>query len=121
MTDKNQQVRDIISQHSAEGNGGGRYGIVQSYDTRTNTATVLMSSTDSDAVGDILTNVLCPVTLGIQTVAPEAGRPCWVVFKGERNDKKAMISHYFNHRFDTYDYSKQYNTNSSMPRYMLGM
>lgn len=102
-------------------NPSGNYGIIQSYDSETNSATVLMTAVDSDLPSDILTGVLCPVTLGVQTVAPESGRPCWVVFKGTFNDRRAIISHYFNHRFETHDYGKQYVARSSIPRYTLGM
>lgn len=102
-------------------NNPGNFGIVQTYDPATNTATVLMSAPDSDELGDLITNVPCPVTLGIQNVAPEPGRPCWVVFKGAQNDRKAMISHYFNHQFEKFDHPKLYNARSSIPRYSLGI
>lgn len=102
-------------------NPSGSVGIIQSYNSQTNTATVLIASPDSDIPNDIMTDVMCPVQIGIQTVAPEPGRPCWIVYKGGVNDRKAMISHYFNHNYTSYDYTKQSVSRSAVPRYMLGI
>lgn len=99
----------------------GRYGIIISYDSPTNTATVVLSSPDSDVTGDILTKVPCPVQLGIQTVAPEPGRPCWVVFKNDRDTHNAVISHYFNQFYNKYDHPRQAPADSGIPSFMLGM
>lgn len=121
MADKRSEVRSIISEYNSERTGAGRFGIIQSYDERTNSATVILSSPDSDAPSDIITDVMCPVILGVQTVAPSPGQPCWIVFKGQRNDKRAVVSHYFNHSFERFNYHKQYSTESSVPRFMLGL
>lgn len=98
-----------------------RPGIIQAYDPKSHTATVLMSAPDSDARGNILTNVLCPVFPGIQNVAPDLGRPCFVVFRNGQNDKKAMISHYFNHNYNKYEYTKHNFARSAIPTYMTGL
>lgn len=98
-----------------------RFGVVLNYDSVTNTATVLMSSPVTESAGDILENVPCPVTMGIQTAAPEPGRPCWVCFKGSRGEKYPMISHFFNHNFQKYDYQRHTQAASGIPYYMLSM
>lgn len=99
---------------------GGRIGIIQSYDPRTNTATVMLTAPDSDTPGDIITNVMCPVLMGLQLASPEPGRPCWVVFRGS-NDKAAVIVNYFNHMFSHYDYNRLYDARSAIPKYMSGI
>ena len=98
-----------------------RFGVVLNYDGVTNTATVLMSSPVTESAGDILENVPCPVTMGIQTAAPEPGRPCWVCFKGNRGENYPMISHFFNHNFQKYDYQRHPQAASGIPYYMLSM
>lgn len=116
-----QKLNDYNYMRDRTRNASGTVGVIQSYNTETNTATVLISSPDSDVPNDLMTNVICPITLGVQNVAPEPGRPCWVVLKGGMNDRKAMISHYFNHNFSAFDYGKQYQARASVPRYQLGI
>lgn len=55
----------------------GGYGIVLHYDSTENVATIVLSRPGSDEPGEIFSNVPCPVTNGIQTVAPEIGRACF--------------------------------------------
>lgn len=98
-----------------------RHGIIQTYDHTSNTATVLLSSPHSDTIGNILKNVPCPVFMGVQGVAPEPGRPCWVVFEGDQDEHNAVITHYFNHNFRGFDYGRQYNAKSAVPMFMLGV
>lgn len=100
---------------------GGRHGIVLAYDHTTNTATVAMSAQDSDVIVDLLRNVPCPVQLGVQGVAPEAGRPCWVLFKSGKDNKNAVISHYFNHLYDQFDYGIQNNATTGIPSFLTRM
>ena len=96
----------------------GVLGVISSYDRYTNTATVIVSRPDTDEVEEILRKVPCPVLLGIQAVAPEPGRPCYVIFKGG-NKTQALISHYYNHRYEDYDYEKQSPAHVSIPSYLL--
>lgn len=95
------------------------HGIILDYDAKTNTATVLMSKPGTDQVGDVLREVLCPTNIGIQGAAPEAGRPCWVDFKSGRNI--AVITHYFNHLYDKYDYIRQTRAVINTPRFLFTM
>lgn len=95
----------------------GRYGIVMSYDRKNNTATVLMSSIDSDIPSQFLTDVHCPVVMGVQTTAPEPGRPCWVTFKTD-NQQFPVISHYFNYNFQKFDHDRHYNADIGLPNFI---
>lgn len=97
-----------------------RYGIVMAYDRSTNTATVLLSSSESDIPGDVITNVPCPVYAGIQLVAPEPGRPCWVTYKGN-SESQPFITHYFNHSYQKFDYKRQYQSSSGVPNFVTQM
>lgn len=116
----NQYIESKI-QTSDETRNIDRFGVVLSYNPITNTATVLMSSPNTETAGDILENVPCPVIMGIQMAAPEPGRPCWVCFKGNRGEKYPMISHYFNHDYQKYDYNRHTTASSGIPYYMLSM
>lgn len=98
-----------------------RFGIIMEYNKFSNTATVVLSSPHSEEVGDIIREVPCPVAMGVQTAAPEAGRPCWVVFKGNTGEQYPMITHYFNHNYLKYDYEQQSAAKSGIPFFMTGM
>lgn len=96
------------------------YGIILDYDPMYNTATVMMADPSSDLPGELFHDVMCPTNMGLQTVAPEPGRPCWVVF---RNNSQAMpmITHFFNHVYHKIDYSRYTTSLNTIPRFMLGM
>lgn len=113
-------IKEKISQARAE-ESANRYGIVMSYDRMSNTATVLLSAPESDGTGDLVRGVLCPVYPGIQMAAPEPGRPCWVVFKDRKGEKFPMISHYFNHNYQKFDYAKQNRHFIGLPRFYTAM
>jgi len=115
-----QSIRENIVQSHSKQQAVPGYGIVMDYDSVNNRATVLMSSAGSDQPGEIYKEVICPTTIGIQTVAPETGRPCWVVFKNN-NTAFPIITNFFNHVYDQIDYTKQTQATNSIPRYMTIM
>lgn len=98
----------------------GVLGVVSSYDRYRNTASVIISKPDSDEIDEILNNVACPVLLGIQSVAPTPGRPCYVVFKGG-NRSQPLITHFYNHRYDQFDYGKQTAADIALPNFLLNL
>jgi hypothetical protein len=98
----------------------GVLGVISSYDRYTHTCTVIVSRPDTDEVEEILRNVPCPVLLGVQAVAPEPGRPCYVVYKGG-NKSQALITHFYNHRYSEYDYSRQTRAEVAIPSYLLNI
>jgi len=95
-----------------------RYGIVLSYNRQDNTATVLLTSPDSDKPGDIYPNVLCPTNLGIQSSEPEMGRPCWVEFSGP-DHHTPVITHFFHSSYRDMEYQQQYRATNDIPRFMM--
>lgn len=94
-----------------------RHGMILSYNPRSNTATVALSGQDSDVITDILKEVPCPTYHGVQMSAPEAGRHCYIVFKGGR-ESQPMITHYYNHDYKKYDHYRMSNSHSSIPKYL---
>jgi hypothetical protein len=96
----------------------GRLGVVSQYDPAQNTATVMITKEQTDEIEEIVTNVMCPRTLGVQTVAPSPGIMCWVVFK-DNNITQPLITHFFNHRYEQFDYYKQNLTLDRMPNYLM--
>lgn len=114
-----QQAQQVFAQQKMQ-RMSGRLGVVIQYDETTNTATVAISSEQTDEIEEVLTKVMCPTMLGIQTVAPSPGTGCWVVFKDD-NITQPLISHYYNHRFEQFDYAKQVRSNNTLPTYLLGI
>lgn len=94
------------------------YGIVMAFDEKENTATVLLAYPGSDMPGEFYTNVPCPTHLGLQTVAPEVGRPCWVAFK-DGLQSSPVITHFFHHSHADMEYEKQYTAENNVPRFMM--
>ena len=109
-------------EHKIEGERGrrvtDRQGMILAYNPVKNTATVAMSGQDSDYITEIIKDVPCPTYNGIQAYAPEAGRHCYVVFKGGR-ESQPMITHYYNHDYEKYDYHRVSNSRSDIPKYLM--
>lgn len=114
-----QHLQQTIQQASAE-LAKPRHGIIVGYDYLNNTASVMLSSPDSETPGDIIKNVICPSTRGIQAVAPSPGYPCWVAFKGDR-EKFPVILSFFNHNYEHFDYKRQYDSVNYTPKFMLSL
>lgn len=117
MKEKIQQ-EILLPQKISESQPG--WGFVASYDETKNTADVLMSRPGSDQPGEMYYHVPCPVQIGIQGVAPEVGRACWVVFKGG-NFQSPIITHFFNYNYGQRDYGRSTNASQVSPGFMLEM
>jgi hypothetical protein len=94
-----------------------RHGMVLSYDPAENTATIALSGQDSDDITDIIKEVPCPTYHGLKLAAPEAGRGCYVVFKGGR-ESQPMITHFYNHDYKKFDFDQMNRTSSDIPKYL---
>lgn len=97
-----------------------RFGIIAEYNADTNMATVLMSDQFSDQINDVITNVPCPTNIGIQGVAPEPGRGCWVAYDGTSATAPYILS-FTNLDYPKYDYMKQSVATTAVPKYMLDL
>ena len=96
----------------------GTFGTVISYNSMTNTATVVISKQETNHIDEVLYGVPCPTFIGVQMVAPESGRPCWVVFKNG-DITQPLITHFYNHKYPVFDSPKQVNSNNIIPTYLL--
>ena len=76
-----------------------------------------MDERHSGTTGDIVTNVSCPFTYGIQTVAPHAGMRCMVVFRND-SERDPYIVSYFNDDFDTTKNFYNSNVDTGIPKFM---
>lgn len=94
------------------------FGIVLTYDPETNTATVMTARPGSGKPGEIYRNVSCPQTLGVQMVAPEAGRPCQLSFPGGIQ-VEPIITSFFNPNHVEIDHRKQSVAKNEIPRFMM--
>lgn len=116
----NQKLKESVLQPQLEQAAQPGYGIILDYNVRANTATVLMSNRGSEDLGEIYEQVPCPVQMGVQSMAPEPGRPCWISFK-DNSFQFPVITHFFNHVYETVDYPRQYEAVNSVPRFMYGL
>lgn len=114
-----QQINDTISEKKSQ-RMQGRLGTLISYDPFDNTATVQVSKESTDEIDELLTKVMCPRVLGVQTVSPSPGILCWVVFKDD-NVTQPLITNYYNHRYSQYDYPKQSRAINALPTYLMGL
>ena len=115
-----QKVTEKLVQPQFEQGAQPGYGIIMDYNSFDNTATVLMANKGSDDLGELYSNVPCPVYLGVQSVAPEKGRPCWVAFK-DNSTNFPVVTHYFNVFYSSIDHQRQTKAVNSMPRFMFNL
>lgn len=121
MINKKQQdaITSSIKENIAQGMSG-RLGVIMSYDPYDNTATVAITKEQTDEIDEVIRKVMCPRTLGVQTVAPQPGLQCWVTFK-DNNVTQALITQFYNHRYSQFDYPKQSQSINTLPSYLLGI
>lgn len=93
------------------------YGLIMDYDPINNRATVLAAKHGTDRPDQLYYNVPCPITPGVQSVAPELGRPCWIIFRDPQSPTP-MITHFFSFNHLDKDYEDQTRANNPIPRFM---
>lgn len=112
------KIRDNIVKDVNRQNFAPSFGMVAEYDRETNTATVVTARPGSNQMGEIYRNVPCPVTVGVQAVAPELGKPCQLTFPNGTQGAP-MISQFFNHDFRKYEYVRHYEAVVDTPRFLM--
>lgn len=119
---ENKIKQNIINPNNNQSSRSG-YGIVIAYNSASNTASIQMGKPHGPGMGQVYKDVPCPTTIGVQAVAPEMGRPCFVDFKGGGNssDYYPVITTFFNHVYNKIDYTKQTQAINNTPRYILGI
>lgn len=122
MADQRTLNSAIQTQIAASGSSstGMRIGVITSYNDFTNTASVLISAADADTIDEVLTDVPCPVYMGIQNAAPEPGRMCVVFFKNG-SITQPLIVNFFNQSYKKFDYLRHNKAGYTLPQYLIGM
>jgi hypothetical protein len=120
MKQHNEKFESHLRERIAQSSGvkvNDRHGLILSYNATKNTATVALTGQDSDFITDLLKEVPCPTYMGLQVAAPEPGRGCWVAFKGG-HESQPMITHFYNHDYEKFDYRKMSSAKNDIPRYL---
>lgn len=97
--------------------GKGRPGVIMSYSMKDNTASIVLDDQMSTQTGNIMHNVPCPVTVGVQSVAPEPGTRCFVQFRDD-NESNGYVAFYFDQPEISSSYDRNYTVNTGIPKYM---
>jgi len=88
-----------------------------SFNMKTNLATIILDDNHSGQMGNIVHGVPCPVTPGIQSVAPETGTRCLVQFRDD-NESDPYIVSYFEQPSLSSGFLSSYSVNNGIPKYM---
>lgn len=95
-----------------------RPGVIMSYSKMTNTATVVLEDQYSENIGNVIKNVVCPYTSGVQSVAPTPGSRCLVGFR-DNNESKPYIINYYNDTFNNINYRYNNSVNTGIANFMV--
>lgn len=95
----------------------GRIGVISSYNKYRNVATVMIVKDETDEIDEVLPNVPCPTLLGIQTVNPEPGMLCYVLFKSN-NVQNAVITEFYSMKYESRYHFKQTYSPNMIPNYL---
>lgn len=95
-----------------------RNGTIINYDKVTNTATILLDEQHTGGIGNAVRLVPCPVTRGVQSVAPTMGTRCLVGFR-DSNEMEPYVVNYFDDTPSRSNYHSSYIVRTGIPRYMV--
>jgi hypothetical protein len=112
-----QKINDQISNNKFQQTKT-RPGTIMAYNKSTNTATVLLEERYAGTIGDIIANVPCPFTYGIQAVAPHPGVRCIVGFR-EDAERNPYIVTFYNDAYDTPKNIINTHVDTGTPKFMV--
>lgn len=95
-----------------------RPGIVISYNKANNTAVVVLDDRNSNLMGNILNDVPCPVTRGVQAVSPSLGTRCLVGFR-DVNESSPYVLNFFEDTRRNHNFISNYIVDTGVPRFMV--
>lgn len=95
-----------------------RPGMILSFNKSTNTARVMLDNQISDNIGSVIENVPCPVTKGVQSVAPSVGTRCLVAFR-DNNESSPYILNYFEDTKLNPTFMINYTVNTGIPKFLV--
>jgi hypothetical protein len=95
-----------------------RPGTIMSYNKMNNTVVIILDDRMTNQVGNIIRNVPCPATQGIQTVAPTAGTRCIIGFT-DVNERYPYIVSYIDDANSIGKYMPNYHVNTGVPKFLV--
>lgn len=111
-----QKINDQIQNAKMQG-AKSRIATVVQYDRITNNMTVIMESHYSDTLGNIVDKIPCPITYGVQSVAPEPGDRCVIGFRDDNERHPYVIS--FINDYQNGRLTNMSIANSGIPRFLI--
>jgi hypothetical protein len=94
-----------------------RPGLIMQFDKKNNSATIILDDAFSGEIGNIVNNVPCPSSMGIQNVAPAPGTRCLVGFRDD-NENNAYVVSYFEENNVGSNFLHNYVANTGIPKFM---
>lgn len=95
-----------------------RPGTIMSYDKVTNTATIMLDEQYTNGVGNVIRLVPCPVSKGVQMVAPTIGTRCLIGFR-DNNEMSPYVLNFFEDTNSKANYYRNSIVRTGIPRYMV--
>ena len=95
-----------------------RPGMVISFNSVKSTATIVVDDPHSGKPGQVLNNVPCPVSKGIQTVSPFAGSRCLIGFRDSQETDPYVLNFFDDTSASNY-YNRNYSVETGIPRFLV--
>lgn len=95
-----------------------RYGVVLEFNQKTNKCDILVEDQNTSSITSVIKAVPCPITNGVQTVAPYPGLRCVVGFRDDNENIPYIISFFDDGRSGN-RFAKNYKVNTGIPRFMV--
>lgn len=112
------KIRNNIVKDSMRQDYTPSMGIVLKYNREKHEVTIVTARPGSNQLGEMYTRVPCPQTNGVQTVAPQVGRPCWISFpNGEQSSP--VVTGFFNPYYRDNDFENESIAINDTPRFMM--
>lgn len=112
-----EKIKENIVKDTFRQNNVPTTAMVLRYDREKHEVDIVTEKPGSNQLGEIFRRIPCPQFNGVQTVAPEAGRPCRISFPDGVQSNPVVIS-FFNPFYRENDYEKQGIAVNDTPRFM---
>lgn len=95
-----------------------RPGTIMNFDKINNRATIVLDEQFSESIGNVINNVPCPVTRGVQSVSPVIGSRCLVGFR-DNSETSPYIINFFEDTVSKSSFLNNYTVRTGIPRFMV--
>lgn len=95
-----------------------RPGTIMNFDKINNRATIVLDEQFSESIGNVINNVPCPVTRGVQSVSPVIGSRCLVGFR-DNSETSPYIINFFEDTISKSSFLNNYTVRTGIPRFMV--